>query len=72
MTMYQSIEPIQPVYNRKNVTAIRLTPEHIVGLELAASRRRQKTGNNVCRADMIREAIHVFLQKEGVYDSHLS
>lgn len=67
--MYNSIEPIQPIYSRTLVTAIRLSPEHIIGLDLAASRRRNSTGNNASRSDMIREAIHKFLEKEGVYDT---
>lgn len=64
--MHHSIEPISPIYDRKKVTAIRLSPEHIWGLDLVASRRRQKTGGNTTRADMIREAVHAFLAKEGV------
>lgn len=64
--MYSSIEPIQPVYSGKKVTAVRLTPEQIWGLDLVASRRRQKSGGNENRADVIREAIHQVLLKEGV------
>lgn len=55
------------------MTAVRLTPEQIWGLDLIASRRRQRSGGNETRADVIREAIHKVLLKEGVIrDTHLS
>lgn len=70
--MYNSIDPIQPIYSHKAATAVRLSNDHLWRLDLAASRRRQKTGNNVTRADLIREAVHVFLENEGVTNDALS
>lgn len=70
--MYHSIEPIRPMTVCKTVTAVRLTPQQVIGLDLAASRRRLKTASNYSRADMIREAIQAFLAKEGLDDADLS